>query len=450
MLHYSDRSRSIDFQECPRSFWYGYVFPNGTPVAGIRPDRLNMDLTTGLGFHEGCNHLIEGCSVDEAVGRALEGHGKWEGYWPMVKRLGFFLESNEDAHYVAHEQAAMVEALVRGYSLFGLPEIKERFEIVEAERDEYGIFALAKQPDFNLLWGMRGDALLMDKNTYDLFILSLKTKKEFKGIRDEKKNRYDMQGCSETATVEQRLRKWHEFLTACEPSPDAFAAAEVPEWFKRRFKAGAGPTVMGVKMDFALKGRRAEYPPDSGRWAYSNALIRPWKRDDGLKGSGYAFLYEFKDELGGNHRLGKGWNRINIWEDMGVKEWIGLLATEEYQGLPAMSGIHRQFVFPAEYSRSENEIQDWVESRLHEEMRIYEGVKACVPAIGTKSLKPLLNKHFPKYSNYPTDCTYCPYEDVCHGGIEAFLHDPMSSMKFAPRVANHQAETNEELFKILS
>lgn len=463
ITHYSDRSRSIDFQECPRSFWYGYVFPNGTPTAGLRMDKLNMDLTTGLGFHEGCNHLLTGVDVDEAVKRALYGHEKWAGYWPLVKSQGFILETNEDAAYVAYEQAAMVEALIRGWAIFGLPQILERFEIVEAERDEYGVFEL---PDYNegphmtnregikLIWGMRGDALLMDKNTLDLFILSLKTKKEWKGQKDEKKNRYDMQGMSETAVVEQRLRRWHNILENKEvmakiiqeyganpETPLVIEGESIPWWFIRRFSAGAGPTIMGVKMDFALKGRRSEYPVGSGKYSYSNPLIRPWKRDDGLKGDGYAFMFEFKDEMGGNHRLGKGWNRINIWEDMGVKKWIELLATEEFQGMSPMTAIQKQFVMPADYFRQEDEINNWKEQRLFEERRIAKGITECVPAIGTPMLEHKLNEHFPMYSNYPTDCTYCPFESPCHDGIKAYMHDPMSSGKYAPRTPNHKAET---------
>lgn len=447
--HYSDRSRSIDFQECPRSFWYAYVFPNGTPTAGLRMDRLNMDLMTGLGFHEGCNHLLEGVNVDEAVGRALEGYKTWEGFWPLVKTQGLILETNEDAAYVAKEQAAMVEALIRGWAWFGLPQIQESFEILEAERDEYGIFTMG---DFELTWGMRGDALLMNKNTLDLFILSLKTKKEWKGLKDEKKNRYDMQGMSETAVVEQRLRRWHEILVKHQAHTEpkltdttvmvynVATQESVPNWFIRRFLAGAGPTVMGVKMDFALKGRRAEYPIGSGKYSYSNPLIRPWRRDDGLKGDGYAFMYEFKDELGGNHRLGKGWNRINIWEDMGVKNWVDLLATESFQGMAPMAAIQKQFIMPNEYFRAEKDIENWLESRLFEEQRIAKGIKETLPTIGTKGLQSKLNEHFPMYSNYPTDCTYCPFETVCHDGIESYMHDPMSSGKYAPRTPNHAAE----------
>src|SRR5690348_4947653 len=161
-LHYSDRSRSIKYQECPRAFWFSYCQPNkDSQVPGIVPEKLNIDLTQGLTFHEGVNQLLTGAGVDEAVGRALEGYGDWKGYWPLVKSRGLFLADNEDASYVYHEQAALAEALIRGYALVMLPALVDRYEIVEAEMDEAAEFDL---DGFRLIWGGRTDALLVDKD----------------------------------------------------------------------------------------------------------------------------------------------------------------------------------------------------------------------------------------------------------------------------------------------
>lgn len=434
MQHYSDRSRSVTYQECPRKFYFSYVQPTDGEVGGIRPDRLDMNLVVGGAFHEGINHILTGSSVDEAVGRALEGYQHWGGYWPMVKSRGLILDPQEDASYVAWEQASMVEALIRGYAYAVLPRLRERFEIVEAERDEHAVFTLG---DFNLIWGMRGDALLMDKDTLELYILSLKTKKEWYGVKDEKVNRYDMQGLSETATVDQRLQRWHKALEEAGNNP---VHENIPDWFKDRYKTGASPVISAVKMEYALKGRRSEYPKGSGRWSYSNPLIRPWKKDDNLGRAQYAFLYEFQDEAGGNHRLGKGWNRINIWEDMGVKAWVEYLASAELQGRPVGEGITQQFVLPMEYYRNEDDMAVWQRQRLYEERRIAKGKSEVLAARGTPEFEDKLDEHFPMFSNYPTNCTYCEFEDICHSGIKAYLLDPMASQKFTPRVPNHRAE----------
>ena len=128
----------------------------------------------------------------------------------------------------------------------------------------------------------------------------------------------------------------------------------MPGWFSRRAALGAPPFVFGVKMEYALKGDRREYPKGSGQYFYSNPLIRPWKKasisDTPVEGySGprrgrprkveaslglpYAINWDFRDDLGANHTLGKGWRPVNIWEDMGVKAWIEVLASESIQGL---------------------------------------------------------------------------------------------------------------------
>ena len=71
---------------------------------------------------------------------------------------------------------------------------------------------------------------------------------------------------------------------------------EFQQWFIIRANTGALPTIMGIKMEFALKGRKTEYPTGSGVWSYSNPLIRPWKKSDDLGGvEQYAFRYEYTD-----------------------------------------------------------------------------------------------------------------------------------------------------------
>ena len=442
---YSDRSRLITFQECHRKRWLQYQLPNGTEVPGIIPLRVNGDLLIGSGFHEGVNALLTGVGEDEAVGRALEGYRKWPGVWSLIKGAGLAIEEGEDLGYVAYELASMVEALVRAYGKVILPGLLNRFIVVEAEKDEAATFEI---PGIvKVRWGARTDALLMEKESLDLYILSLKTKKEWKGKKDEDTNRYDVQGMSETATVDQRLQGWANRLNVQGwanrlnvPHP-----LDVPEWFRLRHKEGNAPQVLGVKMEFAIKGKK--YPRQGGGWGYSNPLIRPWKKADDLGGGNYAWRYEFQDPMGGNHRLGKGWNRINIWEDMGVKEWIEKLASEEIQGMPAGSALEASFVLPSEYFRKEEYIEGWVKEMLYQEERVARGTEEVLrtqgvdttPKMLQESFLDALREHFPKHSNYPTSCVYCEYEEVCHGpGV--YIHDPMSLGVFRPREANHEAE----------
>jgi hypothetical protein len=444
---------------------------------------MNMDLLTGGAFHEGVNHLLLGSNVDEAVGRTLEGYGAWKGYWPQVKSVGLALEAGEDASYVYYEQAALIEALIRGYDYFALPQIKERFEIVEAERDESAIFSLQTTvpllntstgkfelynppgKQFDLVWGMRGDALLMDKDTLGLYILSLKTKKVWKPVHDEEQNRRDMQGMSEIATVEQRLGRWQKILDEIKEDTKDFTfkfrmdkvkewGEQIPSWFFERWKSGAAPLIDAVKMEFALKGIRKEYPEGSGRYTYFNPLIRPFKKAEDLSPViskrtalkaislgqlPYAIKWNFQDDLGGNHTLGKGWRSTSIWEDIGVKEWMGILAHESIQGFDPGYGIQQQFVLPMEYYRNEEDIDRWKRTILYEERRLAKGRQEVFQVLGQPGFEEKLDEHFPMHPDYPTDCYYCQFKGLCYGS-KGYMYDPLSSLTVEPRTPNHDAE----------
>jgi hypothetical protein len=443
MKAYASRSQVLSYQECPRRRYFAYEIPTSNPsLGGIRLSRLDMNLHTGSCYHAGMEALNRGKSVEEAVGLALEE------FWPKCKAQGLILEDNEDASYVAYEQAAMVEALIRAYAIAILPGNLERFDIVEVETEDVGLF---QQDGFDLHFGARLDSLLIEKSTQDLYIQNFKTTKEW-GKKSDDSTRHDMQGLSETAVVDQRMERWHNILETVGNNPHSFSEP-IPNWFVIRWLTGASPYVFGVRMEFALKGRRSESPRGSGRYVYSNPLIRPWKKADDLKSFGgkagnYAFKFEFQDELGGNHRLGKGWNSVNIWEDMGVKNWIDLLASETIQGFLPMTALTNQFVLPEEYYRSEEDIERWKRQVIGQERKITEAKKEiALGAVGGviklprtfETLEAAIDEHFPMHTrscDWPTKCVYQP---ICFGP-KPYLVAPESSGLYSIREANHPTE----------
>lgn len=445
-IAYADRTRVLTHQLCPRKRYFEYEVPTSGSVPGIRPNRLNPDLVIGSGFHTGIENLLLGKSVDEAVDAAIEGTTDEPGFWPLVKSQGLILGDLEDASYVYREAAALIEAFIRAYAKWNLPVLQSRFEIVEVEREDESRFIL---PDdsFTLRWGSRVDALLMEKDTLDLYALSLKTTREY-GPRSIASASHDMQGLSEIAAVDQRLRRWAARID--EATGDE--GETIPKWFIDRHVAGASPHVLGVKMEYALKGLRLESPKGSGQWYYNNALIRPWKKTDDLDsmptrrrnitssfGSPYAISYEFQDDLGGNHRLGKGWNRINIWEDMGVKAWIDYVAEEEIQSFRPGTLLENTFVLPEEYFRNDDDIIRWEKRVLYQEKRVLEGREKLKEVAGTSAFEDVLDEYFEPHSgacDYPTRCTF---QEICFGP-KAYLHNPIGSGLYTIREANHKTE----------
>lgn len=445
---FADRSRVLTYQSCPRRRYFEYEIKTEGKVGGVRPVRLDMNLILGSVFHAGIEALLNDAmntsprvdSVDNAVDYALNGGEDWTGYWPSVKSMGLQLEAEEDASYVYYEQAALAEALIRGYAAFVLPDLLDRFTVVDVEREEVGTFGSG---DYNLTFGARVDGILLEKDSLNIYVLSLKTAKEW-GKRDDQSARHDMQGLSETRVVEQRLQGWHNQCVNQEADPTSRVdgeSFEVPQWFQDRFAAGGPPVVTGVKMEFALKGRRENSPKGSGTYKYNNPLIRPWKKADDLGGTGYAIAYEFQDGMGGNHRLGKGWNRVNIWEDMGVKAWINYLMTHEIQGFERGKGIMSQFVLPVEYFRNSEDMDRWQRQVVAQERRITEGKVEVALAANPECLEEYLDVHFPMHTKACDWPTKCSFQEVCFGP-KAYLHDPISSMLFQIRVPNHHTELN--------
>ncbi len=471
---YSDRSTCVTEQKCPRLRWYSTLYPHNNLLEvnapGVVPDVLDINLTLGSAFHVGIFHLLNGVGLEETIGRVLEGDTNgWEGYWPMVRKMPFRLEEGEDTSYVYFEQAAMVEALIRGYYYFALPKLLDTYEVLETEYDEQAYFSDPTVPDFRLRWGIRTDGLLRDKQTDNLFILSLKTAKEWDRNKEEN-NRTDMQGLTEMGAVEQRLKRWHEILTKV-PSDILKAEdsgnkinnesnsrkvqvisgySEIPMWFVKRFLDGGDPVIAGVKMEFALKGYRSQYPKGSGLWVYSNPLIRPYKRADDLyikKRSNatnsvvgdYAFSWNFTDDLGANHTLGKGWRTINIWEDMGVKNWIEYVMENSIQGFQPGYAIEKQFVLPIEYTRDEQEVKRKIRQIVNQEYKVSLGAEKVIDALHNhpEDYIEQLDIHFQQRQDYPHSCSWCSHKTICLG-LDSYKFDPLSHPGFIPRTSNHQ------------
>lgn len=447
MEAYSDRSRLLAYQHCPRQRYFEYEIPTNGEVPGVVSTKLDLDLLVGSCFHRGVEGILidrkHGSeplyTVDDAVKLALDE------FWDAVKTRGGILGEGEDAYYVYNEHAALVEALVRGWEKFSLPQLLDRYVIVEVEEEYLGLFEI---PGFKLHFGARVDALLMEKDTLDLHVLSLKTTKEW-GKKPDDEARHDMQGLSETEVVDQKLRRWHEELSNV-PNQEAGwekAVPHIPKWFIDRSTAGAAPQVAGVKMEFALKGRKSEYPEGSGRYSYSNPLIRPWKKDDGLNSTQWAFKWEVKDDFGHSHRLGKGWLRVNIWEDIGVKAWIDILASETIQGFAPGTGIAGQFVLPMEYYRNDEDIADMKIEVAFQEKRIAEARRALRLGMVDRVIKigypdthdMILREQFPKHRKSCDWPKKCAYQDICYGP-KAYVHDPISSQIYQIRTPNHPIE----------
>jgi hypothetical protein len=202
-VKFSDRSRFNEHQHCPRARYLGYEW-GGT---GLRRNRVSIPLATGAHFHTGVESLLRqvvqfgdlpGVNVDVDLAVQLA----TDAYRTELKDRGLDVELGEDAQAVADEQVALTEGLIRAYAKApgGLRALLEQYRVLEVEReDTWEEFAP------KVMWQSRADGLLQERSTGDLYILSFKTAAQYDWRKDAE-NRHDVQGLSEAATVERRLR----------------------------------------------------------------------------------------------------------------------------------------------------------------------------------------------------------------------------------------------------
>ncbi len=91
-------------------------------------------------------------------------------YWKEVTERGFDLEDGENKEnekFVLKEQCALVEAFIRSFAVRVLPDLLQRFRIVDVEREE-------SYTTGELTIEGRLDVILEEIATSDIYIISFK------------------------------------------------------------------------------------------------------------------------------------------------------------------------------------------------------------------------------------------------------------------------------------
>ncbi len=415
----------MEYQRCPRARLVGH-HNRGRIIVLVR---MAIPLATGIHVHTGIAHLLVGGAVEVAVKNAIDA------YREEIETRGLDYQEGEDAYFVASEQMALTEALVRAYHYHQLPKLRAEYTVLEVEHNDDEHMAIihdAEGAPMNLRWKSRADALLLEKATGDLQILSLKTAASWDDRRDNE-NRHDDQGLSEVWAAEQRIKRAHaqqDRELAPWSGPFAVALLGGPE----------APRIQAIKMEFLIKGSRNENPKGSKHYVTYNHLIRAWRRL-GVTPSDDAFSWRWEwkgpdtDDAGElkKHRLSpKVWKPFNVWEadDIGgVKGWIEMLASGRVQP-EAGDPFESLVVTPMPYFRQEDDMSDWYAQTV----AIEEGVAQDVAALDAVEADPeasmalqrgVMNRLFPQNKRACFWPSKCPMHKICFD--LPFGSDPVDS-----------------------
>jgi hypothetical protein len=425
ITHYAHRSGYTAGQRCPRLGFWQYFYQG----IGVERFRLDVPLARGIYVHRGLERLLLGQSIDDSIKFALDEFDR------EIASRGLEVASLEDSSYVYKEQRALIEAMLYGWWKKRFPVLLDQYDILEVEREEewdLGEFD-TQYGKCRLVWLGKADALLKEKDSGDLFIQSFKTTADWDSRKDSAAM-HDVQGLSELCAVEHRLAGWWEGV-----QPNAQLEQHCDDLVHRHLATcSEPPKIMGIRMEHLLAGNRIAYKKTDGQKVQYSPLIRGYKKDgitpelDEL-----AWKFTWSDEFG-EHRLGKGWRALNMWEqEGGVRAWIDKLADQQVQA-ELGDCLEQQVIAPIPYYRQEQDAIDFVQQMIAEELRKFEGRQRLAQVQSPEEERFVLNSLFPQYRH---SCDYpnlCNYSLVCFD--PGYAEDPVRTGMYRYRTPHHKAE----------
>lgn len=438
---YIDRSRTETKQHCPREYFWNYQYKN-TGIEKAREIPPAFALLTGTWTHNGIEEVLK--DIDPKIA-AVEASQR---YYDEVRPLFSNIEDETVKDRLIadlKEQCDLVTAMVYGWSVYSLPKFKVDYEVVNIEREEAITFTVG---DVDITLMTRTDILSKIRGTDRYVLHNLKTA----GTADKSwvnQWRYDQQTLTEFIAVEHRLtqEKLREIMAQCGPCNDPQTGHKCALMIKHIEDSKV--EVVGTIIEGLVKGKKSEYPEDSGIWRHNNPMVACWMKDSG--GSmDFQAKYKWtcdaphsmarKECPGGQNHTRAGYFKGSVAEKYpgGIIAWIDWLMANEPQTLGGY------FISLPPITRSEWEVERWKRQVLAREI---EDVKRAKSINDLITIEPdtagiLLDHYFPMSTGHGNCHTWnrpCNYLDVCWGAADV---DDISLFK--QRVSNHPMEQDRE------
>lgn len=437
---------------------------------------------------------------------------------------------SEFDNFLRAEQAALVEAMVRAYARRRLRPLLEQFEVLEVERqgqwllsywqdpgsyvsvhcskycgkwsgsafDEYhpfphkcpgcGADTVADDKAHDLMFMSRPDALLRERESNELYILSYKTAASW-DIRKARDAEHDMQGLSEGVEVERRLGEWFDLLKMGSGAVEIECQNGGPlsrGMLKYLLSLSSAPRIHAIRYEYILKGERRRDRDLSARLgiearSQGSHLVRQYVAvstpKTGKNAAEYAtgdvcwsWDYTRIEDMRDSNLAWQNWKLRPAWESPGgIRAWIDRLDS----ATPVMSaydstvgeaprelgwgcdaqamGVTKQhpldtvFIPPIIIYRNEDDLRDWIDSTEHQERQVAEHVAEVAACSDEGERRHLLNIYFPmnrRACEYPSTCQFARDGGICYGSAD-MRRDAIGSGKYKPRDINHPQELSK-------
>lgn len=458
----TSRSAIVDYQDCPRRYFYGYRWGG----FGVRSKAITLDLEIGSAVHTAMELLLNAHidrdslvdNYDEIVDRAVvEGVGYWT---TQVATRELYAKGTEGVEFLIFETSALIEILIRIYAMERFPTFIETYRILEVEKEEITSFCAGEL----ILMG-KADALLWNRTDKEFVVLSFKTASGFIPIT-YKRILHDMQGISECYAIRERINKHFRLLTE---TGELHIKEDIPEWLFEFIETGIiteEVSVNWVQYEFFQKGqRKKDYNTEFYR--RQNQILYPYINEANLiavqeyraGGTTNSMMESFgvdpEDSFYGSFkwapgqgRQPKGWSKVCMWERMELKQWLEILKSGRVQ--PEKGNPFEEVInVPEPIFRDEVEISRWVQQMDYKEGEVmrhlfelenFEREYGKDSAIYTHILDTRFEHRTARCNDYYAGD--CPYVQICHApyiSIEMALEEG----QFEIRHPHHDLERAE-------
>ena len=408
-----DRSR-IEDGKCSRRRYIRYNYMGNGVVSLGR----NEDFVIGGTVHEGMDLLLQGGRFDKAIEVAMD----------------FYNEAPPWPEYILPEQQEILSgdglhmslAFLYAYNTRYLAEFLENFEVLEVESEINYLVTQLENPigrrDLIVMMS-RPDGVLRHRKSGRLWHLSHKT---YNGVFDElqlKKLDIDMQRFSESLAIQAKY----------------------------------GEPVDGSVYNYFLKG--AKRKDDSCNLdRHSNGLIRPYllRQTPGgdILPEMLAFDYNYdlidmKTHMLTSKRLGKGWERVAVYNEIDFWLWLEWLNAGWVKPPGAIEGpdyLSQSIAAHVEVPLVQEHAERWLTGLAYSEEDLarrfeYIGRDGFDPTINPL---PVFNREIPlEHSECFSYNKECSYHKICWKGVP--IPALLDQGKLFHREPNHLQELYEQI-----
>lgn len=472
---FTSRTAALTYQVCARKRYYA----NHYAMHGLSPEAIDLHMETGTAIHRGLQHLFEHCRIhhtdgmfeeqciNEAVNFAIEL------FRDDISKASISLKDTETnfIDFIIAEHECLIEGLIRCFALKRLPTLLEEYEIIEVEND-----MIYYEFSDKALWQSKADAEFLTKDySKGVIICSLKTASEY--AENTIRNLLtDMQGNSEWMAVQAKLDRDFEWYCKKVGNPFGIGSSDevigsafddehsnIIRWhhyFDWCIANKQKPKVYAVQYEHLITGSWKDYN-NSGLRKRQNFLVHPYKFEIPSTYNVFSGAiahqvvdpshYKWKGQQG---RQPKGWNKINIWEDIGIKDWIEMLASGMVQAEDG-NPLDELIITSELIFRDKNDgaqLKEWLISTRYQEERIIADLEImeqlAAYAIKTGNwqrydiaLMQLFRKETDRCWDYYGK--HCAFVNVCHQGSN--IGDLIAANYYTIRKPHHSSET--EYFK---